>query len=132
MLRSTMRVLTALVLGAAVQVAAVGLAEAGGRGYGHGYRHHGHHHGHVGAGVALFLGGLVVGHLLTRNYDDPYYEPRPVRVAPPPIELGNCRPTTGETVIDGRSALMSGTWCTDQYGRGYVLDDSVRFERYLD
>ena len=47
------------------------------------------------------------------------------------MRFGNCRPTTGERLIDGRRALMSGTWCADQYGRGYILRDSIRFERFL-
>lgn len=100
--------------------------------YSHRYRFH-HHDDDVAVGILVFLGGLLVGHLLTWSYESSY-DPQPIRSAPEsrePLRLGDCKPTTGEQVIDGRLALMAGTWCTDQYGRGYILDDSVRFVRYL-
>lgn len=131
--------LAALVLVAGLQAASLGPARADGwrgghnwhgRSFGYHHRHYGHHH-HDGAGVAVLVGGIVLGSLLVASLASP-----PRRVATPvaaaPIRLGNCKPTTGETIINGRRAQMRGTWCTDQYGRGYILDDSVRFDRYLD
>lgn len=107
-------------------------------GHGHfkhrGARHHRHHHGgsDVAVGAAIVLGGLLVGALLARSWADPppaYPVASPVTRSP---VLGNCKPTTGRQLINGRWALLRGTWCTDQYGRGYILNDSVRFVRYLD
>ena len=133
------RILACMALILALQAAPIAgaLADGGrhgwyGRGYNHHYRHR-HGHGHDAAvGVVVFLGGMLLGHLLTRSYE-PYYR-EPIRSGPqwgPPRGLGNCTPTTGEGVVNGRRALLSGTWCTDRYGRGYILQDSVRFVRYL-
>jgi hypothetical protein len=114
------------------------------RHHGYRFRHHGYHHGyrpglHFGyhghgsgavAGALAVLGGLLVLDVLSRP---PAYQPAPYApVAAEPLRLGNCKPTTGERIIDGRRALMRGTWCTDQYGRGHILSDSVRFAGFLD
>ncbi len=126
-----------------------------GHGYGHSRRHFGHfgrhrgrfghHRGHRSGvhlrfhghylGLAAVVGGLVVLDLLTRSpvAAAPRPAARPVAAPPgPPLRLGNCKPTTGERIVDGRRALMRGTWCSDRHGRGYILNDSVRFVRYLD
>ena len=100
-------------------------------------RRHGHgHHGHGYAVAGVILGSLAIAFLLTRPYprdDDRPAPARASRVPTPPAGLSNCRPTTGtRPTADGRSILMRGTWCTDAQGRGYILNDSVRFDRYLD
>ncbi len=120
-------------------------------GYGHGWGHSRRHFGHFGyrrghhpglrlsyqghyAGLAAVVGGLVILDLLIRparrRATQPAIQPN---AAPPgrPLRLGNCKPTTGERMVDGRRALMRGTWCSDRHGRGYILNDSVRFVRYL-
>jgi hypothetical protein len=132
----------------------VGPAMAGGYTgghYGHGWGHSRRHFGHFGyrrghrpglrlsyrgqfAGLAAVVGGLVILDLLTRPPIAalPRAAVQPA-AAPPgrPLRLGNCKPTTGERMVDGRRALMRGTWCSDRHGRGYILNDSVRFVRYL-
>ncbi len=153
-----MRILLAAVAALSLMLAMTPPTEAGHRGHGvHGgvvfkgsfgkHRRHGHRrHGRrgkrrgfsSGAIVAgAILGGLVIGHLLTRPYPRDYASRRPARVGPvpaaPPAGLGNCKPTTGtQRTASGRTALMAGTWCTDAAGRGFILNDSVRFVRYLD
>jgi len=134
-----------LALALAIQVAATmpGQADEGwhGRyGYdyrGHGHRHaprhrqHGHYHGggDAAAAVAVVLGGVLIATLLAHSLAEPQPEAPPLAE---PLRLGDCKPTTGRRLIDGRWALLRGTWCSDQYGRGYILNDSVRFVRYLD
>ena len=96
----------------------------------------GHGHGHGYAVTGAILGGLVIAYLLTRPYPRDDDRPAPARASwtpRPPAGLSNCRPTTGtRPSADGRTVLMRGTWCTDAQGRGYILNDSVRFDRYLD
>ncbi len=147
-----MRLALALAAALSLSFAATSPADAGHRGHGfHGgaaakghfghhrrhrgrHRRHGHGHGAVVAGA--ILGGLAVAYLLTRPGPDGYARPAPARVsrAPtPPPGLGDCRSTTGTRVTEsGRRVLMAGTWCTDAEGRGYILDDSFHFVRYLD
>ncbi|MDP6705154.1 MAG: hypothetical protein QF893_02330 [Alphaproteobacteria bacterium] len=114
------------------------------RHHGYRFRHHGYPHGHRSgvhfgyhghgggavAGALAVLGGLLVLDVLSRP--PAYAPPRYAPAAAEPLRLGNCKPTTGERIIDGRRALMHGTWCTDQYGRGHILNDSVRFAGFLD
>lgn len=128
-----------LALALGLQTAAVGTARADGGWYGqrhyyrHGHRNYGHHRGDsdLAVGLAIVVGGLVVGTLLAHSLAEPP-PAYPLRAtAAEPLRLGNCKPTTGRQIINGRWALLRGTWCTDQYGRGYILDDSVRFVRYL-
>ena len=122
---------------AALSTAALLLASApawagGGYGYGHhghGYRVHGHGHGHGAIVVGALVGGLVLGHLLTRPayYPEPRYYPPP----PPRLVLGNCRPTTGTGYLNGYPAQFGGTMCFDQFGRGYITPGSEYFIGYL-
>ncbi len=133
------RWLIGLALAIALPLTSATAAWAGG-GYGHRGHHgggvrygvHGGIHGDFWTGAAVVLGGLVILQLLQHAHENDHAR-RPSRaVAPsPPPGLGNCQPTTGRRTIGGRLALMRGTWCTDQTGRGYILRDSVRFVRYL-
>ena len=111
----------------------------GGYNYGHygyrRYRYRGHHGYHDYYGVAaVVVGGLLIAHLLSRpSYRSPPRQTTSTitRVTPVPAGLGNCKPTTGVRAMNGRRALLSGTWCSDRQGRGYILNDSVRFLQYL-
>jgi hypothetical protein len=97
--------------------------------YRHGYkRHHGH-----GDEWAIALGALTIGVLTGVLLSRPP-PPRPVAVAYPAVPYGftDCRPTTGTAYYQGRPAEFLGTWCRDPAGRAYVLNDSVRFLRFLD
>ncbi len=133
-----------------------------------GHRHHRGHHGGNGAAVAgVLIGGVLLGHLLTRptygSYHRPYYRPYyrpyhrpyyrpyhrpyyrsyyrpyywptypPAAVAYTPTQpvLSNCQPTTGTSIVNGRTARYAGTMCTNPAGQGYILDGSVRFLGYL-
>jgi len=124
-------------LSAAVLLLASAPAWAGG-GYGYGYGHHGygyrvhsHWYGHGDGAIVVgaLVGGLVLGHLLTR----PAYYPAPAYYAPPPprLVLGNCKPTTGTGYLNGYPAQFGGTMCFDQFGRGYITPGSEYFIGYL-
>ena len=101
-----------------------------GHGWGHSRRHFGHYghrrghrpglrlsyHGHY-LGLAAVVGGLVILDLLTRRpVAAPPRSAVRLAAAPPgrPLRLGNCKPTTGERIVNGRRALMRGTWCSDR------------------
>ncbi len=105
-------------------------AVAGGSKHYYGRYHYGHHHHHnddaYWIGVAL-IGGLVLGHLLTRAADAP---PRRYARRVRPV-LGDCRPTTGIGYRDGRKAEFGGTICYDAARRGYITPGSAYFIRYL-
>ncbi len=106
-------------------------------GYGHRYKYRRHGYGHTGfyghgdAAVVLgvLAGAVVLGALLS--------QPRPVSARPAVLRspsgaaLGNCLATTGTGIWNGRPARFAGTLCTDPAGRGYVVNDSVRFLMYL-
>ncbi len=94
----------------------------------HGPHGHGHHHGHGAAIAGALVGGVVLGHMLTPPPPPPYPYPYPY---PPPPALGNCQPTTGVGILNGRRAQFGGTMCYDAFGNGYVLPQSQRFIRYL-
>ncbi|MFQ5774179.1 MAG: hypothetical protein ACE5GS_06665 [Kiloniellaceae bacterium] len=124
-------------LAAAALLAATAPAFADGYGHGHyghyGHYGHGHRHGHHGHGYAVLgalVGGIVLGHLLTR----PSYYAAPVYYAPPapprPV-FTHCLPTTGVGYVAGRPAEFGGTMCYDQYRRGYIVPGSTYFIRYL-
>ncbi len=85
------------------------------------YRYgHGGHYGYYALGA--LAGGIVIGSLLSRpRYA--YRNPQP--------KLGNCVRTTGSRVEYGRLAEYGGTMCYDRYNRPHVLENSVRFIRYL-
>ncbi len=153
-----MRIVFAAVAALGLMLAMTPTAEAGHRGHGvhggsvfkghfgkhrrHGRFRHGRHRHRRGYSsgaivVGAILGGLVIGHLLTRPYPRDYASQRTARVGPvpaaPPAGLGDCKPTTGtQRTASGRTALMAGTWCTDAAGRGFIVNDSVRFIGYLD
>ncbi len=100
-------------------------------GYGHrgyyGYKRKHYDYGYYALGA--FAGGIVIGSLLTQPryaYTTPTY----VYNSPQP-KLGNCVQTTGTRVEYGRLAEYGGTMCYDRYNRPYVLENSVRFIRYL-
>ena len=111
------------------------------RGHGHKFghrRHHGHHHkrrhrghrhDHAYAFFGAAIGGLALGHLLTKPA---YAQPAPVvQVAPRPAYT-HCRPTTGTSfTAGGHQAAYVGTICYDTYGRGHIVPDSVRFNGYV-
>ncbi len=96
----------------------------GGYYYGYGY---GGYYGYYALGA--LAGGIVIGsHLSQPRYacSTPayaYHSPQP--------KLGNCVPTTGSRVEYGRLAEYGGTMCYDRYNRPHVLENSVRFIRYL-
>ncbi len=96
----------------------------GGYYYGYGY---GGHYGYYALGA--LAGGIVIGSLLSQPryaYSTPtyaYHSPQPI--------LGNCVQTTGTRVEYGRLAEYGGTMCYDGYNRPHVLQNSVRFIRYL-
>ncbi len=111
-------------------------------GYGHQYKYRRHGHGGIGfrghgdAAVVLgvLAGAVVLGALLS--------QPRPVSAhpafarpavlrSPSGAALGNCVQTMGTGTWNGRPARFAGTLCTDPAGRGYVVNDSVRFLMYL-
>ena len=125
----------------------------GGHGSSFSYRYRGHG-GHGAAVAGALIGGLLLVHLLTRpyygSYQRPYYRPyhrpyyrpyyrsyyRPTyppgpAYAPAPPAFGNCQPTTGTSIVNGRAAQYAGTMCTNPAGQGYILDGSVRFLGYL-
>ena len=97
-----------------------------------GYGHYHGHHGDAGAWlVGGLIGGLIIGDWLSRpRY---YYAPEPAAVVyrPATPAFTHCLPTTGEGWVNGRRALYSGTMCYDAYGRSYILNNTVRFEGYL-
>ena len=96
----------------------------GGYYYGYGY---GGHYGYYALGA--LAGGIVIGGLLSQPryaYSTPTY----VYNSPQP-KLGNCVQTTGTRVEYGRLAEYGGTMCYDHYNRPHVLENSVRFIRYL-
>ena len=49
----------------------------------------------------------------------------------PQPKLDNCVQTKGTRVEYGRLAEYGGTMCYDRYNRPHVLENSVRFIRYL-
>ncbi len=100
-----------------------------GYGYGgyYGYKRKHYDYGYYALGA--FAGGIVIGSLLTQPryaYTTPTY----VYNSPQP-KLGNCVQTTGTRVEYSRLAEYGGTMCYDRYNRPYVLENSVRFIRYL-
>ncbi len=111
-------------------------------GYGHRYNYRRHGHGHIGlhghgdAAVVLgvLAGGLLLGALLSQPRPAParpaFARPAVVR-SPSGAALGNCVQTMGTGIWNGRPARFAGTLCTDPAGRGYVVNDSVRFLMYL-
>lgn len=109
-------------------------AQAGGY-YRHHYGHRHHHHGggHGALVVGALVGGLVLGHLLSRPPAPRYqaYAAAP-RVYGPPPGLGDCQPTTGTAYYNGRLAQYGGTICYDAAGNGFVLTDSTYFMGYID
>jgi hypothetical protein len=104
-------------------------------GYGrhYGYRRHGY--GYVrlhGDGAVVFgalAGAVVLGALLSQPRPAPA-QPAVLR-SPSGAALGNCVQTMGTGTWNGRPARFAGTLCTDPAGRGYVVNDSVRFLMYL-
>ncbi len=107
-------------------------------GYGHHYTYRRHGYGHVGfyghgdAAVVLgvLAGAVVLGALLSQPRPAPAYAPAVPR-SPSGAVLGNCVQTMGTGTWNGRPARFAGTLCTDPAGRGYVVNDSVRFLMYL-
>jgi hypothetical protein len=100
----------------------------GGR-YSHQYKRHrrgGYYYGYGGYygyyALGALAGGIVIGSLLSR--------PRYAYRSPPP-KLGNCVQTTGTRAEYGRLAEYGGTMCYDRYNRPHVLENSVRFIRFL-
>jgi len=114
-------------------------------GYGSHYKYRRHGYGRVGIHgdaavvVGVLAGAVVLGALLSQPrpvYARPVYaRPAPVRAAvlrsPSGAALGNCVETLGTGTWNGRPARFAGTRCTDPAGRGYVVNDSVRFLMYL-
>jgi len=98
-----------------------------GSGHGGYYGHKHHDYGYYALGA--LAGGIVIGSLLSQPryaYPTPtyaYHSPQPI--------LGNCVQTTGTRVEYGRLAEYGGTMCYDRYNRPHVLENSVRFIRYL-
>ncbi len=98
-------------------------------GYGgyYGYKRKHYDYGYYALGA--LAGGIVIGSLLSRPryaYSTPTYA-----YHSPPPKLGNCVQTTGTRVEYGRLAEYGGTMCYDRYNRPYVLENSVRFIRFL-
>ncbi len=143
------RIVAALAAAALLATAAAPPALAG---YGHryqGYRAYGGYYyqhrpyyrrGHIGfhgdAAVVLgvLAGAIVLGALLSRPRPAParpaFARPAVLR-SPSGAALGNCVQTMGTGTWNGRPARFAGTLCTDPAGRGYVVNDSVRFLMYL-
>ncbi len=110
-----------------------------------GWGKYGHHGGYYGGGVhyrhhshgdaALYVvgglvGGLLLGHLLTRpRYRAPYPQVTYTRVEP---QFTHCRETTGTGYRGGRKALFGGTLCYDQARRAHIVNESVRFIGYVE
>jgi hypothetical protein len=97
--------------------------------YGGHYGHKRKHHDYGYYALGALVGGIVIGSLLSQSryaYSTPTYaynNPQPI--------LGNCVQTTGTRVEYGRLAEYGGTMCYDRYNRPHVLENSVRFVRYL-
>jgi hypothetical protein len=112
--------------------AASGWYVSSGSYYGHGHGHHRHGHGYGrGYGHRHHGSGVSLGFVFVQPVAPAYPPPRPVLVAPPPRAAYDCKPTTGTGYANGQPALYGGTWCTDQYGAGYVVAGSEYFIRYL-
>ena len=109
-------------------------------GYGHHYKYRRYGYGHIGvhgdAAVELgvLAGAVVLGALLSRPppvFARPAFARPAVLRSPSGAALGNCVQTLGTGTWNGRPARFAGTRCTDPAGRGYVVNDSVRFLMYL-
>ncbi len=101
----------------------------------HGYGHIGFHgHGDAAVVLGVLAGAVVLGALLSQPRPA-FARPASARPAvlrsPSGAALGNCVQTTGTGTWNGRPARFAGTLCTDPAGRGYVVNDSVRFLMYL-
>ncbi|MCH9013917.1 MAG: hypothetical protein IIA68_12795 [Proteobacteria bacterium] len=150
----TMKKLVAVLAAAALLVTAAAPSAFAGTGYRHhGYYGHGGHyynyrpyyrygyghigfHGHGDAAVVLgvLAGAVVLGALLSRPrpvFARPAFARPAVLRSPSGAALGNCVQTLGTGTWNGRPARFAGTRCTDPAGRGYVVNDSVRFLMYL-
>ncbi len=107
-------------------------------GYGRHYNYRRYGYGHIGfyghgdAAVVfgVLAGAVVLGALLSQPRPAPAYAPAVPR-SPSGAPLGNCAQTTGTGTWNGRPARFGGTMCYDPAGRGYVVNDSVRFLMYL-
>jgi hypothetical protein len=146
-----MRRFLAVFIAIALLSAAASPALAGHYRYGHSRHHHRHGGGHGYAVAGVVVGGLLLASILSRPsypaysrpyypaysrpsyrpYYRPYYRPAPAYAPPPPPPV-NCQQTTGTGSWNGRPALFGGTWCSDQYGQGYVVNGSTRFLGYLE
>lgn len=108
------KTIAAFLASAFLLAATPGLAQAG-------HKHHDH-----GAAIAgAFLGGAVLGHVLT--------QPRPHPAPPPPPgpAFGNCHPTSTVEFVNGRRAEFQAAMCYDGFGRPFIVPESRRFVRYL-
>ena len=103
--------------------------------YGYGYGHIGFHgHGDAAVVLGVLAGAVVLGALLSRPrpvFARPAFARPAVLRSPSGAALGNCAQTMGTGTWNGRPARFAGTLCTDPAGRGYVVNDSVRFLMYL-
>ena len=105
----------------------------GGYSYGYGHReYYGYKRKHYDYGyyaLGALAGGIVIGSLLSQ----PRYAYSTTAYAydSPQPKLGNCVQTTGTRAEDGRLAEYGGTMCYDRYNRPHVLQNSIRFFRYL-
>ncbi len=101
----------------------------------HGYGHIGFHgHGDAAVVLGVLAGAVVLGALLSQPHPAParpaFARPAVLR-RPAGAALGNCVQTMGTGTWNGRPARFAGTLCTHPAGRGYVVNDSVRFLMYL-
>ncbi|MCH8000592.1 MAG: hypothetical protein IIA34_02870 [Proteobacteria bacterium] len=148
----TMKKLIAVLAAVALLVTAAAPSAFAGTGYRHhGYYGYGGHyynyrpyyrrghigfHGHGDAAVVLgvLAGAVVLGALLSPPrpvFARPAFARPAVLRSPSGAALGNCVQTLGTGTWNGRPARFAGTLCTDPAGRGYVVNDSVRFLMYL-
>lgn len=100
--------------------------------YGYPYRYHYRQHGHHGAHF--------------RYHGSTYPAParhitvvRAVGTADPSLTFGygnrariDCKSTTGTSTVNGRQAIFGGTFCYDDYRRGYIVPGSQYFIGYAD